>query len=202
MNENKYEVKLFKNRPNYHLRYHFNDGCGLKIDQDYWISRSIAVVGVVFVNKGDGLYVLITKRSNKMLNEASKYGVPCGYLDYNETTHEAMIREVYEETSLYLPDYEKQLIFDNNKQPICINDDPNSKHQNIALIYLSAYNFVDKINKFPLFVESFTSKETAMVKWMKMIIFYSTYGDYLWAFHHDDTIKDAMSFFNKNFERK
>ncbi len=192
----------FKNRPNYHLRYNYNDGRGLKIDQDFWISRSVAVVGVVFANKSDGLYVLISKRSNKMLDEAGKFGVPCGYLDWDETTHEAMVREVYEETSVYLPDYEKQLIFNNNKQPIHISDEPNSKRQNVSLIYLTVFDFVDTKPNFPLSAESFTSKETAMVKWMKMIDFYSTYGDYQWAFHHDDTIKDAMSFFNKNFERK
>jgi len=200
--QGKYEVRKFNNRPNYHLRYNYNDGRGLKIDQDFWISRSVAVVGVVFAVKNDGMYVLITKRSQKMLDEAGKYGVPCGYLDYDETTHEAMIREVYEETSVYLPEYEKQLIFNNNKQPIYINDNPNNKRQNVSHIYLSVFDFVEnEPDKFPLFAETFTNKETAMVKWMKMIEFYSTYDDYQWAFNHDDTIKDAMRFFNENFKR-
>ena len=195
----------FKNKPNYHLRYNYNDGRGLKIDQDFWISRSVAVVGVVFANKSDGMYVLTTKRSMKMMDEAGKHGVPCGYLDYDETLYEAMIREIYEETSLYLPDYEKQLIFNNDKQPIHISDDPKSKRQNVSHIYLTVLDFVikdEKTDKFPYSIESFTSKETAIVKWMKMIDFYSDYTNYQWAFHHDDTIKDAMQFFNKNFNNK
>jgi ADP-ribose pyrophosphatase YjhB (NUDIX family) len=194
-------VPQFKNRPNYHLRYNYNDGRGLKIDQDFWISRSVAVVGVVLADTVEGLKVLIAKRSQRMLDEAGKWGVPCGYLDWDETTHEAMVREVYEETSVYLPDIEKQLMFDNNKQPIQITDDPNSKRQNVSLIYLSTYDFLDKMSKFPLHAEGFTSKETALVKWMKMIDFYSTCNEYSWAFHHDDTIKDAIKFFNKNFSR-
>lgn len=201
MNENKYEVKLFKNRPNYHLRYNYNDGRGLKIDQDFWISRSVAVVGIVLADTVDGLKILIAKRSQRMLDEAGKWGVPCGYLDWDESTHDAMVREVYEETSVYLPDIEKQLMYDNNKQPICINDDPNTKRQNITLIYLSTYDFLDKMSKFPLHAEGFNNKETAIVTWMKMYDFYEKCTEYQWAFHHDDTIKDAIKFFNKNFSR-
>jgi ADP-ribose pyrophosphatase YjhB (NUDIX family) len=194
-------VPQFKNRPNYHLRYNYNDGRGLKIDQDFWISRSVAVVGVVLADTVEGLKVLIAKRSQRMLDEAGKWGVPCGYLDWDETTHEAMVREVYEETSVYLPEIEKQLMFDNNKQPICIVDDFSSKRQNISLIYLSAYDFVDKMSKFPLHAEGFSNKESAMVSWTKLVDFYERCGQIQWAFHHDDTIKDAIKFFNKNFER-
>lgn len=197
MNESK-----FKNRPNYHLRYNYNDGRGIKIDQDFWISRSVAVVGVVFANTTDGLKVLIAKRSLRMLDEGGKWGVPCGYLDWNETTHEAMMREVYEETSLYLPDIEKCLIFDNNKQTIRISDDPNTKRQNISLIYVSVYDFIDKINKFPLHVENFSNKETTMVSWLKLTEFFEVCEQYQWAFNHDDTIKEALKYFNKNFSKQ
>jgi len=196
------EVPKFKNRPNYHLRYNYNDGRGLKIDQDFWISRSVAVVGVVFADTVDGLKVLIAKRSQKMLDEAGKYGVPCGYLDYNETRHEAMIREVYEETSLYLPDYDKYLFFNNNGDPFKTKDKPSEdKRQNVSHIYLSAFDFSKEPDMFPQSIESFTNKETTTVNWLKLVDFYETYNQYQWAFHHDQTIKDAINFFNKNFNK-
>ena len=69
----------------------------------YWISKAVAVVGIIFANTVDGLHVLVIKRSNTMRDEPKKFGVPSGFLDWEETLHEAMIREVYEETSIYLP---------------------------------------------------------------------------------------------------
>ena len=197
------ETPKFNNKPNAHVRYNYNDGSGVKIDQDFWISRSTAIVGVVLASTRDGLQILITKRSKKMRDEANKVGVTCGYLDWGETRYEAMIREVYEETSLYLPEYEKMLIYNNNQEAIIIKDNPNTdKRQNVSHIFLSVFDFTDCPDKFPLFVELYSSKETAWVKWMKLLTFYETYTNYDWAFHHDETIINAIKFFNKNFERK
>ena len=192
-------VPQFNHRPNYHLRYNYNDGRGLKIDQDFWISRSVAVVGVVFVNTIDGLKVLLAKRSQRMLDEGGKWGVPCGYLDWDETTYFAMLREVYEETSFFMPDHEKQLIFNNNKKPFAINDDPTSKRQNISLIYVSAYDFRNCMNLFPIDVENFSCKETAVVNWVRISSFIERCGQYQWAFHHDETIKEALEFYRNKF---
>ena len=193
----------FTNKPNAHVIYNYSDGCGVNINQDFWISRSTAIVGVILASTKDGLQVLTTKRSKKMRDEANKVGVPCGYLDWGETRYEAMIREVYEETSLYLSDYEKMLIYNNNQDAIIIKDNPNmDKRQNVSHIFLSVFDFIDCPDKFPLFIELYSSKETACVKWMKLLTFYETYENYDWAFHHDETIINAIKFFNKNFERK
>jgi 8-oxo-dGTP pyrophosphatase MutT (NUDIX family) len=193
----------FNDRPNYHLRYNYNDGRGLKIDQDFWISRSTAVDGIVLASTDDGLQVLTAKRSEKMCDEAGKYCIPCGYLNYDETRHEAMIREVYEETSLYLPDYEKMIIFDNNKEAIIIKDNPKDGHrQNISHIFVTVLDFAEKMDKFPSNIQDYKCKETAKVEWMRLLTFYETYKNYDWAFHHDETIINAIKFFNKNFERK
>ena len=133
------ETPKFNNKPNAHVRYNYNDGSGVKIDQDFWISRSTAIVGVVLASTRDGLQILITKRSKKMRDEANKVGVTCGYLDWGETRYEAMIREVYEETSLYLPEYEKMLIYNNNQEAIIIKDNPNTDKRQMFHIYFFQY---------------------------------------------------------------
>jgi ADP-ribose pyrophosphatase YjhB (NUDIX family) len=146
------------------------------------------------------LRILISKRSEKMRDEAGKVGVPCGYLDWDESGYFGMMREVYEETSFFMPDHEKQLLFNNDKQPFFVKDDPKAdKRQNVSLLYLSVYDFQGKMDLFPVDVEGFTCKETAWVKWMKVAEFYGTYMKYEWAFNHDETIKSALQFFHRNF---
>jgi ADP-ribose pyrophosphatase YjhB (NUDIX family) len=193
---------MFENRPNgrIRLKYNFN---GNNTELDYFISRAPAVVGVVLICGVDNMKVLVSKRSDKMMDEAGKMGVPCGYLDWDETGYFGMMREVYEETSFFMPDFEKYQIFNNNKQPFFVKDNPKTdKRQNVSLLYVTAYDFINEPDAFPLAeIEAFSCKETAMVKLMNMSEFYGTSLKYDWAFNHDETIKSAMQFFNKNFNR-
>lgn len=184
----------FNNKQNENLRFKYND-----IDVNVWISRSVAVVGVIFASTNDGIRVLITKRSDTMIDEPGKISLPCGYLDWNESTYETMIREVCEETSLYLPDYNKYLIFDNDKKNYDMKDAPNVNRQNVTLMYINMYDFKDHMKDFPSYVEKYSCAETASVKWLKLVDFYQS--DYYWAFNHDDTIKNALKYFNKNYQK-
>lgn len=194
--------KKFNNIPNEHLQLRYWKNNGENINVDYFISRAIAVVGIVFVIPliGD-IHILITKRSSKMYDEAGKFNMPCGYLDWNETIYEAMVREVYEETSLYLPDYEDLLVLD-NKQPIYIKDDPTKdKRQNVSFLYLSVLDFSKTINRFPIEIENYTDRETAMVKLMPVSEFYKLSDSMEWAFNHNETIKSAIQYYlNKTKE--
>jgi len=199
------EKPKFNNRPNDHVIYQFySQHSGVKIKQDFFISRACAVVGVVLAYTSKGMHVLIEQRSNKMMDEANKFGIPCGYLDWDESLYEAMMREVYEETSFYIPDYEKYVIFDNNKQPFHVKDNPKTdKRQNVSHIYLTVFDFQDSqqaIDAFPVDIENFKCRETALVRWMKLVNFYNTRQNYEWAFNHDETIESAIKFYNKNFK--
>jgi len=178
----------FKNRQNPHL--------------DIWISRAPAVVGIVFAfGVEDGTRVLVIKRSDKMPDEPNKYGAPSGYLDWDESGFDGMTREVYEETSLYLPNYDPFLIFDNNKQPFYVHTDPTTdKNQNVSLTYVMAYDFSSEPDFFPKDIENHYDFETAKVLWLKLSDFYNAI--YPWAFNHDQRIKMALEYFNKNFIRK
>jgi ADP-ribose pyrophosphatase YjhB (NUDIX family) len=184
-----------------------SQSAGTKIRQDYFISRSVAVVGVVFAVTTQGIHVLITKRSHKMRDEAGKCSVPCGYLDWDESGYEAMTREVYEETSFYLPDFQKQLIYDNNKQPFELRDNPKAdKRQNVSLLYLTVFDFTNDMDIFPLDVEGYSCKETEWVSWGKLstvLVPQEFKNKYKidWAFHHDETINSALKYYNHNFVR-
>ncbi len=191
----------FNNRPADHVIYQFiSPSSGVKIHQDFFVGRATAVVGVVFALDAEGyIHVLITRRSDKMRDEPGKYGVPCGYADWDETLYEAVVREIYEETSLYLPDYEDFLDFDNGKRAFEIKDDPKAdKRQNISHIYGMFYNFSKNMDKFPLSIENFTCRETAMVKWIRLADFYGQYKqEYQWAFNHDETINSAIKYYRR-----
>ena len=199
---NKTPKPVFYNKPNPHVNHRYNDGQGVKINHDYWISRAPAVVGIIFAFGGvRGTSVLVIKRSKKMRDEPNKYGAPSGYLDWDESGFDGMTREVYEETSMYLPDYETFLVFDNNKQPFFVQSDPKKdKNQNVSLTYVMVYDFSKDPDFFPQEIEKHSDSETQLVQWLELMDFYN--GDYEWAFNHDDRIKMALEYFNKNFVRK
>lgn len=187
--------KKFNNTENGRIQLKLQTNKG-KTEIDYWIHRAVAVVGVVFAIKDNTMYVLITKRSDRMRDEPNKYCVPCGYLDWDETCFDAMHREVCEETSLYLPDYKDYLVFNNKQEPIHIKDSPSDNRQNVSLIYLSLYYFNSRPDLFPMGIEKYTNSEVKEVKWMSLIEFYGKYNNMEWAFHHEKTIMAAVEKFN------
>ncbi len=193
---------IFKNKPNGRIQMKYTAPDGAVNSMDYWISRAVAVVGVVFAIKDNSISVLIEKRSKNMRDETLKMGVPCGYLDWDETKYDAMVREVYEETSFYMKDYEKFLIFNNNKMPFMCKDDPSENRQNVSDIYLTVFDFDNEPDKFPVDVEKFSCHEVEFVRWMSLREFYNTCNNYHWAFNHDETIKSALKFFTNNFDKR
>jgi ADP-ribose pyrophosphatase YjhB (NUDIX family) len=194
------ETPKFYNKPNAHVIFYYESSFGSKVKHDYWISRAPALVGVIFMIHPDGLHVLIIKRSD-IMDEPNKYAAPSGYLDWNETGYEGITREIYEETSFYLPEYEKFCVFDNNKESFFTQTDYKvDKKQNVSLYYILTYNFTKDVDKFPKFIENYHCNETSEVKLMPMKEFYNNQLD--WAFHHDERIKQALEYFNKNYKEK
>ena len=187
--------KKFNNKPNDHVVYGFNsEATGVKIHQDFWVSRSVAVDALVFALVDDDILVIAVERSNKMRDEPGKYGIPCGYLDWDETLYDAMLRELYEETSLYLPDYQDLIGLDLNKQPFMIKDNPKNNHQNISVIYFTLLDFRkqnDRWQKFKTII-NFTCKETAGVHLLDIKLFESAGQIYNWAFNQDELIRKGI----------
>lgn len=149
--------------------------------KEWWISRSIAVTGCIFTFLNGKWYVLANKRGKGTADFQGMWNMPCGYLDFNETTAEAVIREVYEETGVKVnPDY---------LQFWCFNDSPTQNRQNVSFRY---YALIDAQ---PGTISVGTGNdrggeedEVEAIGWIPV----DTIGNYKWAFGHDEIIKDFV----------
>jgi 8-oxo-dGTP pyrophosphatase MutT (NUDIX family) len=169
---------VFKNKPNPEHKVG---------NKTFWESRSVAVVGVIIAFDGNDHYVLVEKRSKTMMDEPGKWCLPCGYLDWNETGWEALIREVFEETSLYLPDHTK-VIEDNNQEPFFVNTDPKENRQNIALSYCTVIFFKDGLPQEPL---KYANSEIEQILWVPI----ENLDKYEFAFQHNKRVEMALDYF-------
>lgn len=138
----------FKNRQN--KLYQTEDG-------PIWHSRSVAVVGIVFIVKDDEVYTLVTKRADTMPDAPDKWCLPCGYLDWDETIEEATIREIYEETGVYLPEY-KENIYE-TYHSINISSIPSGEKQNVSIA--SCFILSDLVDLPPFKLNS----EVSEIRW-------------------------------------
>lgn len=117
--------------------------------REVYLSRACSVVAqvCVYAMTQAKWYILLVKRGEACPDFQGDWCLPCGYLDWDETLYQAMIREVYEETGLYLPKlhthaqcqatYPCTFAIDATVQPWLIYDTPTSNRQNLAFHYAS-----------------------------------------------------------------
>lgn len=169
-------MRKFNNRPN---NSHEVDG---KI---IWVSRSVALVGVIIAKNKNEDYVLIGKRGSGSADYQGLWNVPCGYLDWDENGHEGIYREIYEETGLYIPDIiENKYIIDNHmKQPFFVGTNIDENRQNVSL----SYGLYFECEELPYLTNEHSEEdEVSEVKWIKI----SEINGYKFAFNHDIRIKN------------
>lgn len=71
--------------------------------KEYWISRAMAVVGIVFtVTKEKEVRFLFEVRGKGCPDNVGKLSFPCGYLNWDETLEQAVRRETFEELGVNL----------------------------------------------------------------------------------------------------
>ena len=105
-----------------------------KTGKIYWISRAVAVVGVIMASDGEDFYFLLERRGSGCPDNIGKLCSVCGYLNWDETRIEALKRETYEETGLKVED-SQILEFET------IDDPKRDAKQNIVTRYLIAYKY-------------------------------------------------------------
>jgi ADP-ribose pyrophosphatase YjhB (NUDIX family) len=123
--------------------------------------------------------------------------VPCGYMDWDENGVEALTREVYEETGLYLPDYADHSLL-NMEDPFYVKTDPAENRQNISLSYTNVYRFEEfdeeKFNLVLSTIEKYKSEEVTKAKLIKI----TNINRYQWAFNHNNRIQSAVDFIHES----
>jgi len=160
-----------------------------------WLSRSCAVVITTlwvtpYGEARDHLErtkVLLVKRSNNDYNEPGRWCLPCGFLDYNETLYEAALRETYEETGIYIPDF-TGISSEGDHQPWKVHSGLDDTMSNVS----HHFGFIIPYEKEPTFHVSEKEIECARLVPVKGI------RDYDIAFNHTMRI---MQFININERR-
>lgn len=172
---------IFKNKPN---NVHIIKG------KEVWESRSVAVVVVVLVKCRNEIYTLGEKRSMIMADAPGKWVVPGGYMDYNESGWDCVCRELFEETSFNINNYNTDILFDNYKQPFFVKTEPDENRQNIVLNYCVVF----KLENLPKEIYTYHDKEIEKLDWIltKNI----DLPKYKWAFNHNLRIKMALTKYN------
>lgn len=147
--------------------------------REYWISRSIAVLGIVTATDYNGVeHILAVQRGIGTPDPefVGAWCLPCGYLDFDETCKEAVSREVKEETGIDISPDKFELVY--------INDDPKSdKRQNITLRFKA--ELIEYANDIKLTDKFSETNEVMDIKWIPI----DWVDNYKWAFNHEKIIK-------------
>ena len=156
---------MFNNKPNQIVR----DERG----KVHWISRSVAVVAVI---KWQDKF-LIVKRGPAVSNP-NKWCVPCGYLDWNESASECVVREVYEESGLNLRNYKTSGI----ESPSELVTEPGVNwKQDIAIHFLvNIESETEPVTDYSIV----SDEETLDIKWISV----DQLSEFKFAFNHDKRI--------------
>lgn len=144
----------------------------------FWISRAVAVAGFVYFIDiyNDRTFILACKRGPGCPDFVGLWNCPCGYLDYNETCQQAVVREIFEETGFELKPEQMKLIY--------INDDPeDSNKQNITFRYGTCINgdILPILN-----TDNSEEDEVEELKWIDL----DDLDEYEFAFGHKELIKE------------
>lgn len=153
----------FDNVPNYPVL----DGDGNEV----WISRSVVIVALIKWNE----HVLIVKRAdNENITMCGHWCMPCGYIDWNETIEEAVVREVYEETGIDIREHQHSGL-----NLVEVVSQPYGRKQDISFHYIVEMDGTKDIPEFDKTVLNI--EETVDVRWVE----WSQVEHMNFAFNHD-----------------
>lgn len=152
--------------------------------KEIWISRSVAVCGIVSISTPGGLYALTGIRGSGMPDNVGKRNFICGYLDNNEEVQWAVAREIWEEAGLDIQACGIDVAHLHNWKTL-------SKGSNVTLVYSIHLN-MDTLP--PLSTENSEPNEVESVKWMlvrDLLELPSTD----WTFNHSGLCQEWMEWF-------
>ena len=167
----------FKSTPNRCIQH---DG------EEIWISRSVTVLPVLFcVSKGTQ-YVPLGLRGEDLPEAVGLWGLPGGYLDYDETTTQAVYREVWEELGLDIPKLRESFRFEGNlDHPYEVYSQP-LRRQNVTLKYALMFHLEDA--DLPQLNPQVSKGEVVEAKWVEV----KTALNMTLAFNHHEVIQECL----------
>lgn len=122
-----------------------------------WYSRSIVSSSYVYCRCGQTWYILAAQRG-PATTSGMKWNVPGGFLDHDETTQHAGMREVWEETGVLLPVNDFRLAR--------IHSIPRGKLQHVVFSYV--YN-IGAVKELPeVTMEHNEPGENYVVRWIPL----------------------------------
>ncbi len=135
------------------------------------VCRSVAVVGFIYYEDGDKVFILANKRGSGTPDFQHCWNVTCGYLDYNEDGQQGTARELLEETGLEIDPKFLKLLY--------VNSDPqDSNRQNISLRHGYILSKKEALSlKFS--TEKSEENEVEGIKWISL----DELDNYQWAFN-------------------
>lgn len=149
----------------------------------YWISRNMAVACFVFTAIGGDWFVLANKRGENTPDFQGMWNAPCGYLDFDETTAQAAMREVYEETGVKL----------NKVNFWMFNDAVDENRQNVTFRYYAIIPNPQFANITKQTRERGGEEgEVSKISWIPL----SEISKHQWAFNHDKLIIELAQTLN------
>ena len=161
---------------------------------DLWHSRSVAVVGLILMLHEGERYVLMGKRGPALPNEVGKWCMPCGYLDWDESCEEAVVREIWEETGFNVWDAitKYDVLYNHMHFPWRLYSTPDTKEQNVSLHYAlyldTKENMYREVAKLPEVTKEHNEQdnpgEVDDVRWINI----NDLHEYDCAFNHDSAI--------------
>jgi 8-oxo-dGTP pyrophosphatase MutT (NUDIX family) len=163
-----------------------------------WESRSVAVVGVIMVYKGTIPYVLVSRRGPNSADFQGKMNLVAGYLDWDETGTQALIRECWEETGFDVMKYTSKFIvsLNNLENPWSVNTLPTTNHQNVTLRY-GILMKMSKTDEFPSLTTEYNEIEGEIENPQWLLL--SEVQNHEWAFDHDIVIQSYNRYLSTQF---
>ncbi len=147
----------------------------------------MTVLPVLFFVTDGVQYVPLGLRGADLPEGVGQWGLPGGYLDYDETATQAVCREVWEELGLDIPQLIEDFHFEGNlDQPYAVYSTP-LRRQNVTLKYALMFH-LDKANLPPL-APQVSKGEVVEARWFRV----EEALTMPLAFNHHEVMQDCLS---------
>ncbi len=157
-------------------------------------SRSVAVTAVVLAwDTETGSFRALVGERGSAVDQAGKWCLPCGYLDWDESLVDAVHREVFEETGIDLRALEEAGDAVVASEPMYVEGGPEAHRQNVTA------RFVVELRR-PVEPTTANAEPDEVVRLEWLDVSEAAIGARGWAFHHDDILCELAVFYARERE--